>query len=69
MKKFPVNVIWHSCGQDFPVTLVGSYGQYEGQEWFKAESGTGIPADKIIWPKESFIQKVKNYARSFYKRN
>lgn len=59
MKKYPINATWRNSGYDTPIKIVGEYGEMNGITYYKAESGTGIPANEIIWP--DFLTRVKNW--------
>lgn len=58
MRQFPLKVTWCNSGYDKPITLVGVYGEINGVVYYIAESKVGIPADQIIWPKETLVDKV-----------
>lgn len=46
-KKFPCQALWQNKDYDAEVTIVGIYGEHEGVLYYKAESGTGIPAKEL----------------------
>lgn len=61
MKQFPLKATWRNSGYDKPITLVGVYGEINGVVYYIAESKVGIPADQIVWPKETLVDKVRKW--------
>lgn len=59
---FPVTATWRNKDYDVAVVIVSCYGVHEGVLYYKAESGTGIRADELIFP--SIFDKF----RDFFKR-
>jgi hypothetical protein len=52
--EYPIVVIWSNKDHDISVTLIECYGEYNGMFYYRAETGTGIPENEIIWPKKKF---------------
>lgn len=57
--KFPQNATWKNSSGDVPVKIVGEYGRMLGVFYYKAESGTGIPKNELVFP--SVLARIKSY--------
>lgn len=61
MKKYPSVVIWRNKDTDMEITIVGLFGSMNGITYYQSSTGTGIPGNEIIWPKETFFEAIKTF--------
>ena len=54
----PKKAIWRTGDVDIPVVIIGSYGELNGEEWLKLESGTGVKKSEITFDKVGFWSKL-----------
>lgn len=59
--KYPINAIWRNNDFDIPVLIVACYGEFNGIVYYKAESGTGIPAYQLVFEKVGVFQTIRNW--------
>ena len=45
--RFPAQAVWRNKDHDQPVTIIGSFGEKDGEVWFQSATNTGIRASEL----------------------